>query len=235
MHRRVSRRAGIGIGVAALVAPFAVVGLGAAPAQADSSWCGGLRGPYQKEAEAFLGRTADGKQSQGDCRAIRAFQQRTGITPQYGYAGEVTLGVMKLMQRQRDAGSSPNAAGKCPVNKGRVACVDLTRQLSWIQDGKKLVKGPVPVRTGRDGYETRKGLNTITWRHKNHVSTLYDVKMPYSQFFDGGQAFHSIEGSVWSAPGSHGCVNMRPADAKSYWKLLDNGDRVHVYGKKSGT
>ena len=37
---------------------------------------------------------------------------------------------------------------------------------------------------------------------------IYDVPMPYSQFFDGGQAFHSISGSMWSPPGSHGCVNM---------------------------
>lgn len=59
--------------------------------------------------------------------------------------------------------------------------------------------------------------------------------MPYSQFFDGGQAFHSTTKSMWNPPGSGGCVNMRPADAKAYWNLLRNGDDVFVYGRKPGT
>ncbi|MGW1836598.1 L,D-transpeptidase [Streptomyces sp. BBFR2] len=218
-----------------VLAPL-LAGLGAAPAQAASgSWCGGAQGPYQKQAEKFLGRKADGKQSQGDCRAIRAFQVSHAIHPQYGYAGPVTWKMMKVVKRQQDARSNPNRAGRCPVNRGRIACVDLTRQISWIQDGRHLVKRPVPVRTGRNGNETRTGLHKVYWRHKNHVSSLYHVAMPYSQFFDGGQAFHAISGSVWSAPGSHGCVNMRTADAKAYWKLLSTGDDVFVYGRKPGT
>jgi len=59
--------------------------------------------------------------------------------------------------------------------------------------------------------------------------------MPYSQFFDGGQAFHSVGLSMWNPPGSHGCVNMTPATAKKYWSLLKNGDDVYVYGRKPGT
>ncbi|MCT2593335.1 L,D-transpeptidase [Streptomyces sp. N2-109] len=212
-----------------------MIGLAAAPAQAAGSWCGGLQGPYQKQAERFLGLPADGVQTAADCREIRSFQASHGIQPQYGYAGPVTWKVMKTVKRQEAAGRQPNQAGSCPVNKGRIACVDLTRQISWIQDGAELRKGPVPVRTGRNGHETRTGLYKIYWRNRHHVSTLYDSKMPYSQFFDGGEAFHAISGSVWSEPGSHGCVNMRTADAKAYWKLLRHADDVYVYGRKPGT
>mgnify|MGYP001545627900 CR=1 FL=1 len=102
-------------------------------------------------------------------------------------------------------------------------------------DGSRLVYGPVPVRTGRNGYETRTGLKKIYWRHKNHVSSIYHVAMPYSQFFDGGQAFHSVGLSMWNPPGSHGCVNMTTTDAKKYWSLLKTGDDVYVYGRKPGT
>ena len=56
-----------------------------------------------------------------------------------------------------------------------------------------------------------------------------------SQFFDGGQAFHSVGVSMWNPPGSHGCVNMRKADAKKYWSLLKKNDDVYVYGRKPGT
>ncbi|MEV4434839.1 L,D-transpeptidase [Streptomyces sp. NPDC049555] len=232
--RAAARAAGVVAGAVALAVPVGVVA-GTGTAQAASSACTASAGPYQKQAERFLGRPVDGRQSQADCRAIRDFQLDHGISPAAGYAGPVTWDVMQVVDRQRAAGSNPNAAGKCPTNKGRIACVDLTRQLSWVQDGGKLKFGPVPIRSGRDGYETRTGLKRIYWRSIDHWSTIYKVRMPYSQFFDGGQAFHSIDGSVWSAPGSHGCVNMRRADAKTYWSLLKNGDDVYVYGRKPGT
>lgn len=227
----VRRRLGVGLGVAGMVVPLTVA-LGA-PAQAAS--CTTSTGPYQRQVEKFLGRPVDGRQSSTDCRAIQAFQTKHGISPNIGYAGPITWGVMNLMNKQKAAGTNPNAAGKCPTNKGRIACVDLTRQLSWIQDGKRLAYGPVPVRTGRNKYETRTGAKKIYWRNRHHVSTIYHVPMPYSQFFDGGQAFHSISGSVWSPPGSHGCVNMRSGDAAKYWSMLRTGDDVQIWGRKPGT
>ncbi|WP_431046081.1 L,D-transpeptidase family protein [Streptomyces sp. P1-3] len=230
-RRRVGAAFGAVLGLVG-TAGAVTVGLGAAPAQAAPAKaapsCTAGTGPYQKQAEKFLGLPADGKQSAKDCKAIRAFQTVNGIAPASGYAGPVTWGVMKRQQSTGDRSS-------CPTNKGRIACVDLTRQLSWVQDGSKRIYEPIPVRTGRNGYETRTGMHKIYWRHKDHVSSIYDVPMPYSQFFDGGQAFHSISGSVYSQPGSHGCVNMRKADAAAYWKLLRNGDDVFIYGRKPGT
>ncbi|MEU2464887.1 L,D-transpeptidase [Streptomyces sp. NPDC012486] len=226
-------RRGAALSVAGLVAAPALVLSTGTAAQAAS--CTAAKGPYQKQAEKWLKRTADGKQSVADCKAIRSFQADKGITPAAGYAGPVTWRTMKTITAQKAAGKNPNAAKKCPTNKGRIACVDLTRQLSWIQDGSKLKFGPVPVRTGRNGDETRTGSKKIYWRNINHWSTLYDVSMPYAQFFDGGQAFHSVTKSMYNNPGSAGCVNMRPGDAKAYWNLLKNGDDVYVYGRKPGT
>ncbi|MFI1827174.1 L,D-transpeptidase family protein [Streptomyces sp. NPDC020412] len=231
--KNVRRRAGVVLGVVGMVVPLAVV-FGSGTAQAASA-CTASAGPHQKQVEKFLGRPVDGKQSTADCRAIRSFQAQHGITPAAGYAGPLTWRTMDTILQQRAAGSTPNKAGKCPTNKGRIACVDLTRQLTWIQDGSKLKYGPVPVRTGRDGAETRTGLKKVYWKNLNHVSSLYGVKMPYAQFFDGGQAFHSTTKSMYNPPGSAGCVNMRPADAKAYWNLLKNGDEVYVYGRKPGT
>ncbi|MBW1603920.1 L,D-transpeptidase family protein [Streptomyces sp. JJ66] len=227
------RRVGATLAVAAVAAPLGLVAT-AAPAQA-APWCNPSTGSHQRQVEGFLGLTVDGRQSARDCKAIQTFQTRHGISPNAGYAGPITWGVMSLMNVQKSAGKTPNKAGTCPTNKGRIACVDLTRQLSWVQDGSRLVYGPVPVRTGRDGHETRTGAKKIYWKNKDHWSTLYDVAMPYSQFFDGGIAFHSIKGSVWAPPGSHGCVNMRDADARKYWSLLKTGDDVHIWGRKPGT
>ncbi|KOX26629.1 MULTISPECIES: L,D-transpeptidase family protein [unclassified Streptomyces] len=230
--RRTGRKAAVTAGLTALVVPLTVA-LGTGTAEAAS--CNATTGPYQKQVEKFLGRTVDGRQSSADCTAIQAFQKKHGITPSAGYAGEITWRTMNTMLQQKAAGKNPNKDRRCPTNKGRIACVDLTRQLSWIQDGATLKYGPVPVRTGKDGTETRTGAKKIYWRSINHWSTLYNVSMPYSQFFDGGQAFHSTTKSMWNPPGSGGCVNMTSADAKAYWNLLRNGDDVYVYGRKPGT
>ncbi|NGO77335.1 L,D-transpeptidase [Streptomyces sp. YC504] len=231
--RRKTRRAAAATGVAALVVPLSVA-LSAGSAAAATT-CTTSTGPYQKQVEKFLGLKVDGKQSSTDCKAIRAFQTKHLIKPNIGYAGPVTWGVMNLMNKQKAVGKNPNAAGKCPTNKGRIACVNLTLQISWIQDGSKLKYGPVPVRTGRNGAETRTGSKKIYLRKLNHWSTIYKVWMPYTQFFDGGIAFHQVDKSMYAPPGSGGCVNMRKADAQAYWSLLKKGDDVYVYGRKAGT
>ncbi|WP_086810602.1 L,D-transpeptidase family protein, partial [Streptomyces reticuliscabiei] len=146
--------------------------------------CSKLAGPYQRQVEFWLKLRVDGKQSAADCRAIRAFQRKYKIKPDSGFAGPVTWSRMQLLSARKN----PNAAGKCPVRTYRVACVDLGRQLTWVQKGKKVVYGPVPVRTGRTAYPTRGGWHKVYWKHKNHHSTLYDTPMPYAQFFSGGQA-----------------------------------------------
>ncbi|WP_217235203.1 L,D-transpeptidase [Streptomyces sp. AC555_RSS877] len=193
--------------------------------------CSRLTGPYQRQVERWLKRTVDGKQSAGDCKAIRAFQVQQKIKPAIGFAGPVTWARMQLISARKN----PNAAKKCPVRAHRVACVDLTRQLTWVQKGEKVVYGPVPMRSGRAGYRTRAGWHTIYWRHKNHVSTLYNQPMPYSQFFSGGQAFHAVYGSIFTTVGSMGCVNLSLGDARTLWGVLKKGDRVYVWGRRSGT
>ncbi|MFF3639742.1 L,D-transpeptidase family protein [Streptomyces sp. NPDC002564] len=193
--------------------------------------CTRSTGPYQRQVERWLKRPVDGKQSAADCRAVRAFQRKEGIRPATGFAGPVTWARMRLISARKN----PNAAKKCPPRAYRLACVDLTRQLMWVQKGKKRLLGPVPIRTGRAGYPTRTGWHKVYWKHKNHWSSLYDTPMPYSQFFNRGQAFHAIYGNVYSPPGSRGCVNLRLADARLLWKTLDKGDRVYVWGRKPGT
>ena len=101
------RRRAVALGITGgLVAPLSLA-LGAAPAQAAPS-CTTSAGPYQKQVEKFLGRPVDGKQSTTDCKAIQAFQTKHGITPNAGYAGPVTWGVMTLMTKQKAVGTNPN-------------------------------------------------------------------------------------------------------------------------------
>ncbi|WP_428954256.1 L,D-transpeptidase family protein [Streptomyces sp. cg35] len=199
-----------------------------APAAAT---CTKKTGSHQRQVERWLKLKVDGKQSPADCKAVRAFQTKQGIRPNIGYAGPVTWARMQWLSARKN----PNAAKKCPTRAYRLACVDLPRQLMWVSKGKKIVFGPVPIRSGRAGYVTRTGWHKVYWKHKNHWSSIYNTPMPYSQFFSGGQAFHAIYGNVHNPPGSRGCVNMRLADAKKLWGVLKKNDRVYVWGRKPGT
>ena len=109
----IRRRGAVALGIAGMVAPLTLA-LGTAPAQAATS-CTTSTGPYQKQVEKFLGRPVDGRQSATDCKAIKAFQTKHGITPNIGYAGPVTWGVMDLMNKQKAVGHNPNRDHKCPT------------------------------------------------------------------------------------------------------------------------
>ncbi|OIV39239.1 hypothetical protein BIV57_01760 [Mangrovactinospora gilvigrisea] len=115
---------------------------------------------------------------------------------------------------------------------GRIACVDLGAQRMWVQNGSKLVYGPVPIRSGRAAFPTRDGLFHVYWRDRHHWSTIYHVSMPYSQFFSGGQAFHAVAMPLSTPPGSHGCVNMTFSGARGLWNVLHLKDPVYVWGHK---
>ncbi|WP_051872112.1 L,D-transpeptidase family protein [Streptomyces sclerotialus] len=207
-----------------------------AAAPADPA-CTTSTGPFQKQVERYLKRPVDGKQSPADCKAISAFQKKENISPANGFTGPATWGTIRLLQAKAD----PNKEGRCPVPRmrkqgehwaPRVACVDLPRQIMWVQNHDKVIFGPVAVRSGRAGYPTRPGAHKVYLRNRHHHSTIYNSPMPYSQFFDGGQAFHGISGNIYSPPGSYGCVNMRMPHAAKLWKTLRNGDGVFVWGRK---
>ncbi|MER5885874.1 L,D-transpeptidase [Streptomyces sp. NPDC001941] len=191
-------------------------------------YCTKSTGPRQRELERHLRLRVDGRQSPADCAALARFQSREGILPAIGYAGEVTWGRIVL----RGERARPNRGGRCPWTARPVACVDLDRQIMWVQRKGRAVFGPVPVRTGRPAYPTRPGRYAIGVRNRDHYSTLYQAPMPYAQFFDGGQAFHGTWGSVYREPASHGCVNLRMTDAAALWKVLRQGDEVVLWGRR---
>lgn len=107
------------------------------------------------------------------------------------------------------------------------ACVDLTNNLTWLQENGRIIYGPVPMTSGRPGYRTSTGMFSVYWKNIDHVSSIFNsAPMPYAIFFNGGEAFH--EGSVYVQ--SHGCIHLTNSAARYYWDALDYGDAVHVFG-----
>nr|WP_309115699.1 L,D-transpeptidase family protein [Saccharothrix sp.] len=97
---------------------------------------------------------------------------------------------------------------------------------SWLISGGKVEYGPVPITSGRPGYETPVGYFPVLHKVKNEVSRVYNnAPMPYSVYFtDYGIAFH--EGSLTEE--SHGCIHLSMEAAIKYFNSLHSGEQVQV-------
>lgn len=216
---------------AVLVATVVVGGgLGAlVPSAADAAGCSARTGPAQRQVERHLGRPVDGVASHADCVAVQTFQRRMGIRPAAGYAGPLTSKVVSRL-----AGAS---LGACGYSAGIRICVDLTHQVMWVTRSGQRIRGPVPIRTGRTGLRTPAGMYRIQGKKVNTISTIFKVKLPYWQRFYRDMGFHQT--TTWlydpGSPGSHGCINLLPADAKALYSLTTIGTPVKIFGRKPGT
>jgi hypothetical protein len=112
-----------------------------------------------------------------------------------------------------------------PCSAAAVACVSLSRQEAWFVRDGHVVIGPIKVATGRPGFGTELGTFHVYRKNQMWYSTIYNnAPMPWSVFFDGGEAFH--EASVYVM--SHGCVHVSASYAETVYNFLHIGDEVQV-------
>jgi hypothetical protein len=111
-----------------------------------------------------------------------------------------------------------------PCSPRADACIDLSEDLSWLMEGGAVTYGPVWISHGAEGYETPPGVFQVSFKNRDHVSSIYGTPMPYSVFFNGGIAFHEGDLDYESA----GCVRLYREDAETYFNELQPGDIVEV-------
>lgn len=171
--------------------------------------------------------------------AVRGFQAKREI-PVTGEVDQRTTDRLVAMTREPTEdekhnrypeATAPDSTLDPRCQTGRVLCIDKsTNSLRWVVDGAVL--STVDVRFGSELTPTREGTFSVTFKSRDHVSSLYDTPMPYAMFFSGGQAVHySPDFAANGYNGaSHGCVNVR--DLGTIASLFDQvylGDRVVVY------
>ncbi|MEZ2121659.1 MULTISPECIES: L,D-transpeptidase [unclassified Corynebacterium] len=117
-----------------------------------------------------------------------------------------------------DRGSCPPAAR---------ACIDLTKQRTWLQENGRVTHGAVPMSSGASGWETPKGTHYVNRKVRHEISREFNnAPMPYSVYFTNtGIAFHEGDVNLWS----HGCIHLNHDDAVRYFDTLQVGDMVYVY------
>ena len=157
--------------------------------------------------------------------AVKRFQKKVGLKVT-GVANHATW--RQLIPRTVRARSLVPNRCKGP---GWNACYDRMRHQVTLWRGGRLWNTWL-VRGGDRGMESDPGSYRVYMRDKDHVSGLYGSPMPFSQFYNGGEAFHGSPPMVNPfVDHSHGCINMYVEDARQLWyltvpKRLD----VNVYG-----
>lgn len=159
---------------------------------------------------------------------VRAFQRRVGLP----VTGVVDAATWRPLIQQSLRGR-PGIPESCRA-AGWHACYDRWwHQVTLFHDGRILDSWL--VRGGSSSTPTRTGTFRVYYRDIDHVSSLFDAPMPYSQFFSGGQALHGSRLMMDPYVGhSHGCVNFWVEDARRLWNLTaDRNLWVHVHGRWS--
>jgi lipoprotein-anchoring transpeptidase ErfK/SrfK len=109
-----------------------------------------------------------------------------------------------------------------------------------IKDGKLFARWPIS--SGRPGDETPNG-DYLTIEKANPVDMVgpgYNIEVPWSvRFTFSGDYLHDAYWSVGDqgfSNVSHGCVNMSPANAETYYSMAVPGDPVKIVGSpRAGT
>lgn len=108
--------------------------------------------------------------------------------------------------------------------EGKWIEVDLTRQMLWAYEGGEEVFSAV-ISSGAPGMATQVGRYRIQTKYESQhlVGPGYSLPdVPYVQYYSGAFALH---GAYWhddfGTPVSHGCVNLRPEDAKWLYDWTD--------------
>jgi peptidoglycan hydrolase-like protein with peptidoglycan-binding domain len=158
-------------------------------------------------------------------KAVKKFQKRHGLKR----SGVANTATWKVLIRTTVRGKS-KIPKRCK-SSGWNACYDRKRHQVVLYKNGTLWNSWL-VRGGASSSKTRTGSFSVFFRSKSHVSSIYEAKMPFAQFFSGGQAFHASYLMMDPFVGhSHGCVNMYIPDAKQLWALTaDKKLKVTVYG-----
>jgi lipoprotein-anchoring transpeptidase ErfK/SrfK len=110
------------------------------------------------------------------------------------------------------------------------AKVDLGRQTLTVSERGKAV-GTWKISSGVSAeFATPRGLFKPEWSAKMWFSKKYDdAPMPHAVFFKSGAAIHATQAvGRLGTPASHGCVRLSPANAETFYKLVQRHGLVHT-------
>jgi len=123
---------------------------------------------------------------------------------------------------------NPEASPTGPV----VVLVSLNKQQAFVYRNGIII-GYTLVSTGKKGHETPTGVFTILQKDKDHVSSIYKAKMPYTERLTwSGICLHA--GGLPGYPSSHGCIHLPLEFSRLLFVINELGATVVIADEHSG-
>lgn len=123
---------------------------------------------------------------------------------------------------------NPEASPMGPV----VVLVSLNKQQAFVYRNGIII-GYTNVSTGKKGHETPTGVFTILQKDKDHVSSIYKAKMPYTERLTwSGICLHA--GGLPGYPSSHGCIHLPLEFSHLLFEINELGATVVIADEHSG-
>ena len=116
--------------------------------------------------------------------------------------------------------------------------INLTGQhLFFYKDGELIIESDFVSGNASRGWSTPAGIYPLTYKQRNATLRGEDYATPVSYWmpFNGNIGLHdanwraSFGGNIYKTNGSHGCVNLPPATAKTIYEHITKGDPVICY------
>ncbi|PFG47877.1 lipoprotein-anchoring transpeptidase ErfK/SrfK [Amycolatopsis sulphurea] len=132
--------------------------------------------------------------------------------------------------------SSRFTIGRAQIVQGNTK--DHTMQV--IRDGRQVMDFPVSYGLDSDpGRVTHSGVHVVMSKHATYSMSnprynYTDVNVPWAvRISNNGEFIHGLAASIWAQGKkniSHGCLNLSPKNAKTYYDSVLPGDPVEITG-----
>ncbi len=120
--------------------------------------------------------------------------------------------------------------------------IDLSKQHLWFyKDGQLIIETDFISGTPDGKHDTKTGAFPLAYKESPSVlrgeqaDGNYEVKVQYWMPFFEGQGLHdapwqgSFGGNAYLSSGSHGCINLPPAAAKTIYENIPTGTAILIY------
>jgi ankyrin repeat protein len=101
-----------------------------------------------------------------------------------------------------------------------------SQRASLIKNGVTVMS--TSVSTGRSGFSTPTGKYVVTDKHRSHMSSIYEVKMPFFMRLSY-RDFGMHQGVVPGYPASHGCIRVPSGNIQKLFSQVPVGTLVTIY------
>ena len=115
-----------------------------------------------------------------------------------------------------------------PNEKETAIRISIPSQRAWLYHNGMLTQTS-PICTGKAGHETEPGTFQVISKHREWISTLYHVPMPYFLRLNscGGKVgLHA--GPIALQAASHGCIRLPRANAQTFFEETPIGTTVVI-------